>query len=497
MRRLDHIAPFDRESEGGTTADRVVDTAGDLTDEFWGRSPGWHDRTSSTRRVAQLPDRGDDTTGALRVIRDGVTAFRPRRVDTVRDPSGQVRRTRSHGTTAHGATAHGTAAQSTSEISPVRSLDLSIGDLAAGTVVARAAPVGETPGRDIPLSPVAPMPGRLAFGAIDPLLARLGALVVVGALLVPLALALRPARDDSDTVRLESPAEIAPESASGAGSTGGPTAATSAASSAAGTAGAGVGSTDAVSPAPANASEAATAVDTNAAPAPTQTPDTSTNGAATGSDSAPLASTAAIEDATQTSSSGIEAAATVAAEAERVVPECPQTYAAAAGDSWYRIADEADVTPTALLSENRATLDAVIFPGDEICLPAGATMPTQPTTTTSTPTTAPSAPTTTNVPAAPPSPASVEEVKQMIRDTWPADQHETALRIAGRESNFDPLADNNFCCFGIFQIYWTVHKGWLDDHGIYSSNDLLDAEKNIAAAYALYVRSGGWGPWGG
>jgi hypothetical protein len=70
------------------------------------------------------------------------------------------------------------------------------------------------------------------------------------------------------------------------------------------------------------------------------------------------------------------------------------------------------------------------------------------------------------------------------------------LYIAKRESNFDPLADNNFCCFGIFQIYWTAHQGWLDDYGIYSSNDLLDAEKNIAAAYALYVRSGGWGPWG-
>ena len=41
------------------------------------------------------------------------------------------------------------------------------------------------------------------------------------------------------------------------------------------------------------------------------------------------------------------------------------------------------------------------------------------------------------------------------------------------------------------------HKSWLDDYGITSPNDLLDAQKNITAAYALYQRSGGWGPWGG
>ena len=49
----------------------------------------------------------------------------------------------------------------------------------------------------------------------------------------------------------------------------------------------------------------------------------------------------------------------------------------------------------------------------------------------------------------------------------------------------------------MFQINWSSHKSWLSAYGITSANDLLDARKNIPAAYALYQRSGGWGPWGG
>jgi hypothetical protein len=88
-------------------------------------------------------------------------------------------------------------------------------------------------------------------------------------------------------------------------------------------------------------------------------------------------------------------------------------------------------------------------------------------------------------------------VQALIREIWPDELEERALEIAWRESNYIATADNGWCCVGVFQMYWTVHQSWLDDYGIHTRNDLKDARKNITAAYALYERSGGWGPWGG
>ena len=137
-----------------------------------------------------------------------------------------------------------------------------------------------------------------------------------------------------------------------------------------------------------------------------------------------------------------------------------------------------------------------LFVGAEICLPAGATTPAPPVTTTQAPatTTPPTtqAPTTTTAPVAePPGP---DDIKQIIRDVWPDDLEAQALEIAYRESRFVPTA-KNFCCYGLFQIYWEVHDVWLDDIGITSASQLYDPETNARAAYALYQRAGGWGPW--
>ena len=60
-------------------------------------------------------------------------------------------------------------------------------------------------------------------------------------------------------------------------------------------------------------------------------------------------------------------------------------YTAGAGDSWYRIAEAAGRHPGALMDANLAGLETPIFPGDEICLPEGATIPEQLTTTTAPP----------------------------------------------------------------------------------------------------------------
>lgn len=83
----------------------------------------------------------------------------------------------------------------------------------------------------------------------------------------------------------------------------------------------------------------------------------------------------------------------------------------------------------------------------------------------------------------------------IIRWVWPDGPDEDyAVLIAWRESRHDPTARNS-CCHGLFQIHWTVHRGWLDDYGIYTANDLLDPWKNVRAALALRQRPGGWNPW--
>jgi LysM repeat protein len=252
------------------------------------------------------------------------------------------------------------------------------------------------------------------------------------------------------------------------------------------------------------AAEPALAADLAEAAQPTD-PDSTVPTTPTASTS-PTATT--VPEVSDTVASPAAEAATVSAQAARLEPECALEYEAASGDSWYRIADAAGVTVDELLDVNLAELDAPIYPGDEICLPEGATMPA-PSTTTTTPvtpstTSAPSttvAPTTvapsTTAPSVTAPLASPDEVQQLIREIWPEELHEKALQVAWRESNYRANAHNGWCCYGVFQLYWTVHRSWLDDFGINSTADLYDARKNITAAYALYQRSGGWGPWGG
>ena len=73
----------------------------------------------------------------------------------------------------------------------------------------------------------------------------------------------------------------------------------------------------------------------------------------------------------------ITAAATLAptttAPAARV---CAQKYIVQPGDSWYGIADQAGVSASLIAGSNNTTIQAPLSPGQEICLPANATMPT-------------------------------------------------------------------------------------------------------------------------
>jgi hypothetical protein len=196
-------------------------------------------------------------------------------------------------------------------------------------------------------------------------------------------------------------------------------------------------------------------------------------------------------------------------------PPCGADYELAAGDYWIRIADAADVDLADLLAVNGASVDTVLVPGGSICLPIGASTPAPPTTsapraaataptaaasptrssaTTPTVTTAPPAPTTT-VPTRPAAVSAAEAVA-VIRSVWPDDLEERAIEIAWRESNHRSNV-NNSCCYGLFQIHWEAHRSWLSSIGVTSAWQLYDAKLNAVAAYTLYQRSGGFGPWGG
>jgi hypothetical protein len=89
---------------------------------------------------------------------------------------------------------------------------------------------------------------------------------------------------------------------------------------------------------------------------------------------------------------------------------------------------------------------------------------------------------------------SAAEVEQIIRDVWPDEIEDHALLIARRESGLRPTARNR-CCSGLFQIYYLANQKFLVSIGVTSAGMLLDPVVNANAAYAMYVRSGGWGPW--
>ena len=193
---------------------------------------------------------------------------------------------------------------------------------------------------------------------------------------------------------------------------------------------------------------------------------------------------------------------------------CANEYTLARGDSWSRLAERSGVDMNELLSLNDASVDTVIYAGEDICLPVGVrvVVPTTaaPATTNAPATSSPPAPaadespTTTAAPttAAPvrlPTAPSRDTAEAIIREIWPAELVDEAVRIAIRESNLWANAQN-WCCVGLFQIYWEVHDAWLDDLGITERAQLFDARTNVRAAYALYQRAeaaygDGWSPW--
>jgi LysM repeat protein len=323
---------------------------------------------------------------------------------------------------------------------------------------------------------------RLGVGSVDPLLLRLGTLVLIGILMVPLALMVRATPEDE--VRMGSNLVAATASRLPAGR------------------------------------------DTARSTVPVP-------------DSRPAADVVA-DDAADDVVAG--------QSAQAAAPVCALSYTVGAGDYWLRIAEESGLDLATVLTANGATTDTAIHPGDQVCLPAGATMPSPPPAPTTVPpttappatsasatassgssgsgsgssgsgssgstarpasataaapaatapappTTAPASPPPTTAPKAKASAESPEQVVALIREIWPDDLEERAITIARRESSLRPGADNGHCCYGVFQIYWSSHRNWLANHGVTSSAQLLDARTNIKLAYEIYRRAGGWGPW--
>lgn len=414
---------------------------GDVTREFWGSEQAWGPRRRDAGVRSERP-RSDRPVSAPRagLAGDLTAAFRAVREGIAAfrpqtlDPSGRPGRSRYHGPS-------GEAAPEAFHV-----------------------PVEQCSGT-------------------DPLLRRAGVATLLTVVLVPLALAARPdaAATTADLVRalppVTTPVTVAVTSATGPATAPVPDPVAPVA----------VAPTPAA-PAPAAAQDTGTA--DQVAPEPRPEPQ---------DDADPVEEWTRTESASSGAAAGVDEGAETDEPATRVGRDCDQHYTVAPGDSWYRIADAAGMTPDELLAANNATLDTVLYPGDSVCLPADATMPTPPSTTSPPPSTTDApAPSTTETPTDddPVEPLDPSEVQDLIRATWPADQVDKALAIAWRESNYIATADNGWCCVGVFQIYWTVHQGWLDEFGIHERDDLKDARKNIAAAYAMWQRSG-WGPWGG
>ncbi len=318
------------------------------------------------------------------------------------------------------------------------------------------------------------------IGHIDPLLRRVGALAIAVALCVPLAMTLRGGDQRSS---------LQPET-----------------------------STVAVGP-------AATGTDAAAATEPAGDPVThpATDGVAATQQAVATEAIATETAASATKAQVVEAAPANVVSATPVVAApaveavgatqlvCAKTYDVVAGDYWILIAKKVSLSLREVLAANSATTKTAIYPGRSVCLPSNASAPTTaapvaPATTVKTSTAAPvttvkattttvkTTSTSTPAAAAPTTSYSRAEVEAIIRQVWPDDLENEAVRIATRESNLDPGV-RNYCCFGLFQIYYNVHKTWLSQMGVTSAEQLYDPMTNAYVAYAMYLKAGGWGPW--
>jgi LysM repeat protein len=155
---------------------------------------------------------------------------------------------------------------------------------------------------------------------------------------------------------------------------------------------------------------------------------------------------------------------------------CTTPYIAKRGDSWWSIAEKHGVSLNKVLTLNKAKPSTKILIGDSVCVAkAGGKGKPAPQVVTYKP----------------------KEVIQIIREEWPDELEERAIQIARRESKLVPhvIGIPNGCCYGLFQIYYRWHQNWLPQVGVTNPDQLLDPRLNARAAYRMFQRNNGWGPW--
>ena len=182
---------------------------------------------------------------------------------------------------------------------------------------------------------------------------------------------------------------------------------------------------------------------------------------------------------------GLFTVATVTLPQPVSAESCSNPYTVVGGDSFYAIAIKMGV-PKADRPNYVAQIlwinhnPKVIHPGDKLCLPPAAATPTPP-------------------------PVRKEwtraEVEKIIRNIWPDMSEGIALAVVERESHLNPYSHSGSCCYGLFQIYWDVHKArasalhrFLGGKGEPGPHILFSPRFNTLLALQMY-RQGGWGPW--
>ncbi len=187
-------------------------------------------------------------------------------------------------------------------------------------------------------------PAPVRGTGIDPLIARLGALIVVVTITASVVMGFTSGSDAGDQLLEGSAANTAiATTETSAGAIGAPTS---------------VGASP--------ATVAPNVADTSEMPPTTAAPD-----------SIPAST------AVPTTSAVTRQALLVASESATPGPACGSEYELAAGDYWIRIADEAGVELADLLDVNGATVGTLLVPGRSICLPVGAATPSPPTSVVS------------------------------------------------------------------------------------------------------------------
>lgn len=158
------------------------------------------------------------------------------------------------------------------------------------------------------------------------------------------------------------------------------------------------------------------------------------------------------------------AAERTAAPAQKLTCTTTKTYTVVSGDYWFGIAKKVAVTTAALLAANQATTSTPLYPGNTLCLPDSAVVPTTvPTGGASTTTVPTGGATTTTVPTVVPLASFPVQGPCWFTDTW------MAVRSGGRRhEGVDLIAKTGQFVYAV--VDGTLTKQAVDQPGSLSGN---------------------------